>query len=231
MASTGTYGFGPSAANLTLVAFGRIGIRRSEITTQHLTDAAVEANLVQVKISNKQPNLWKSELYTQALTPGTATYTLPSRLIAIQALYISTTAGGVTQDRIVWPYSVFEYSSIPNKTQEGPPTSYWYDRQISPQITLWPVPDDPGDTTYTMKIRIIAQPQDVSQSNGLTLDMPYRWLDVYVSDLSYRLARIYAQHLEAQRKADAAEAWANAATEDKENVPLYLNVNTNSYYG
>ena len=229
MTSTGTYAFSPAASNLTLVAFGRVGIRRTEITAQHLADADVEANLIQVKISNLQPNLWKSELYTQVLTAGTATYALPARMIAIQAAYISIDSNGVTYDRIIWPYSVFEYASLPNKEQEGPSTAYWYDRQIIPQITFWPVPD--AEATYTLKLRIIAQPQDVSQVSGLTLDMPYRWLDVYVADLAYRMSRIYARDLEGQRKADAAEAWANAATEDQERVPLMLNCNVNSYYG
>lgn len=228
MSTTGLYQFNPAASNLTLVAFGRIGIRRTEITAQHLADADVEANLIQVKISNLQPNLWRSELYTQALTASTATYTLPARMIAIQAAYISIDSG-TTYDRIIWPYSVFEYASIPNKEQEGPPTAYWYDRQITPQITLWPVPDDAAD--YTLKLRIISQPQDVSQANGLNVDMPYRWLDLYVSDLAYRMSRIYARDLEQQRKIDAAEAWANAATEDQERVPLMLNCNTGSYYG
>lgn len=203
-----------------LTAFGRIGIRRTEITAQHLADAENEANLVQVKLSNKQPNLWTDELYEQALTAGTATYTLNARLIAIQAAFITTTSGGVSTDRVIWPYSTFEYAAIPDKTQEGPPTAYWYNRQITPQITLWPVPDDAA--TYALKLRVCRQIQDVSLANGTTLDLPYRWLDVFVADLAHRLSRIYAPDKEAMRKVDAAEAWTIAATEDQERLPTYL---------
>lgn len=228
MASTGTYAYSPAASNLMLTAFGRIGIRRTEITAQHLADAENEANLLQVNISNKQPNLWTDELYTQVLTESTATYALPARLIAIQACYLTTTTGGTSTDRILWPYSTFEYASLPNKTQEGPPTAYWYNRQITPEIKLWPVPD--GDATYTLNLRVCRQVQDVSLKSGTTLDLPYRWLDVYVADLAHRLSRIYATPLEAARKVDAAEAWANAATEDQERVPILFSMATGSYY-
>lgn len=228
MATTGTTAYSPAAANLTLTAFGRIGIRRTEITAQHLADAETEANLVQVKLSNLQPNLWTTELISTTLVESTATYTMPANIIALQAVYITTTAGGSATDRVIWPYSTFEYASIPDKTQEGSPTSYWYSRLSTPEISLWPVPDDAA--TYTLNIRAVTQIQDVSFKSGTTLDLPYRWLDVYVADLAHRLSRIYAQPLEAARKADAAEAWANAATEDQERVPLYVNANLGGYW-
>jgi hypothetical protein len=220
VASSGTYAYGPAASNLVLAAFARIGIRRTEITAQHMADAEQESNLVQVKLSNLQPNLWTDELYEQVLTASDGDYDLNARLIAIQAAYITTELNGVSTDRIIWPLSTFEYAAMPNKTQEGPPTSYWYDRKITPTIKLWPVPDDAA--TYTLKLRVCRQIQDVTIPGGVTLDLPYRWLDVFVADLAYRLARIYAPDKEAARKVDAAEAWTNAATEDQERVPMYI---------
>lgn len=211
-----------------LSAYARIGIRRTEITAQHMADAEQESNLVQVMLSNKQPNLWTDELYEQALTAGSGDYTLPDRMIAIQAAYITTSLNGVDQDRVIWPLSVFEWASLPNKTQQAPPTSYWYDRKITPIMHLWPVPDD--SATYTLKMRICRQIQDVTIPGGVTLDLPYRWLDVFVADLSYRLARIYAPDKEAARKVDSKEAWDNAATEDVENVPIYIQPNLSGYY-
>ncbi len=193
-----------------------------------MADAENEANLVQVKLANAQPNLWTDELYTQVLTESTSTYTLPARLIAIQAAYITTTTGGTSFDRLIWPLSTFEYASLPEKDQEAPPTSYWYNRQINPEISMWPVPD--GNATYTLKLRVCRQIQDVSLKSGATLDMPYRWLDVYVAELAYRMSRIYARDLEAQRKLDAQDAWNNAATEDQERVPLYFNMSLQGYY-
>lgn len=211
-----------------LTAFGRIGIRRTEITAQHLADAENEANLLQVNLANKQPNLWTDELYSQALTASDGSYDLPARLIAIQAAYLTTTSGSTSTDRIIWPLSTFEYAAIPDKTQEAPPTSYWYQRLATPVIYLWPVPDD--SATYTLKLRVCRQIQDVALASGTTLDLPYRWLDVYVADLAHRLSRIYAPDKEAMRKQDSIDAWANAATEDQERVPLYIQPQTSSYW-
>ena len=193
-----------------------------------MADAENEANLLQVRLANAQPNLWTDELYTQTLTASTATYALNARLIAIQAAYLTTTSGGISTDTIMFPLSTFEYSAIPNKTQEAVPNSYWYNRQITPEITMWPVPD--SNATYTLKLRVCRQIQDVKFSSGTTLDLPYRWLDVYVADLAHRLSRIYAPDKEPLRKADSMEAWANAATEDQERVPLYIQPQTQGYW-
>lgn len=228
MATTGTTNYGPAASNTTLTAFARIGIKRTEITAQHMADAEQEANLVQVKLSNLQPNLWTSTLLSTTLVEGTATYTLPASTIAIQACYLTTTSGGVSTDRIMWPYSVFEYSAIPDKTQQGPPTAYWYNRLSTPEITMWPVPD--GNATYTLNLRTVNQIEDVSLKSGANLDLPYRWLDVFVAELAYRLSRIYAPDKEVLRKADAQEAWSNAAFEDQERVPIYLSMSTGTYF-
>lgn len=220
MATTGTYAYNPAASNLTLSAFARIGIRRTEITAQHMADAEQEANLTQVEISNRVPNLWANELYTQTLTAGTATYVLPPRLVAFQAAYMTTTTGGVSTDRLIFPYSALEYAAIPDKTSQGQPTTYYLNTLIIPEISFWPVPD--ANATYTFKARLLRQIQDASLISGASVDMPYRWLDVFVAKLAHRLARIYAQPLEAQRKQDAEEAWAVAATTDQEDVPIYL---------
>lgn len=236
MASSGTYAFGPAASNLTLTAFGRCLIRRTEITAQHLADADSEANLLQVEWSSRQPNLWTSELYTQALTASDGDYDLPARMVAIQAAYITTTSGGVSTDQIIWPLSTFEYSSIPDKTQEGVPTSYWYNRTITPSIKLWPVPD--GNATYTLKLRILHQIQDASLVSGVTLDLPYRWLDAWVTGLAARLADIYPDALIKSKGpnaitdmwAKAERSWGIAATEDQERVPQYLNCSTAQYF-
>lgn len=228
MTTTGTTAYNPAASSLVLTAFGRIGVRRTEITAQHLADAEQEANLVQVKLANLQPNLWTSTLISTVLVSGTATYALPASTIAIQACYLTTTSGGVSTDRILWPYSVLEYASLPNKTEQGPPTAYWYNRLATPELSLWPVPD--ANATYTLKLRTLGQLSDVSVKSGTTLDLPYRWLDAYVADLAYRLARIYAPDKEVLRKADALEAWDNAAFEDQERVPIYLGMNIGGYY-
>lgn len=228
MASSGTYTFNPAIADVIMNAYGRIGIRRTDILAEHLVDAANEANLALVMFSNRQPNLWTSELVTQSLTSGVATYTLNARVIMILAAYISITVGSSTVDRIITPISTTEYAALPNKDQSAPPTQYWFNRQSTPQVTLWPVPD--SATTYTLKMQCVRQLQDASIPSGVTLDLPYRWLDAFTAELSARLAKRYKPDLEDRRKLDAAEAYAIAAMQDQENVPLYVRPMFDAYY-
>lgn len=202
-----------------------------------MDDATNEANLVNVEFTNRQPNLWTDELYTQALTASTATYTLPARMVAIQAAYLTVGTGSSSNDQILWPISTFDYAAIPQKTQESVPTSYWYNRQITPQITLWPVPN--SDSTYTLNLRILHQVQDVVLQNGTTLDLPFRWLDAWVSALAARLGDIYPDAL-VKTKGPAAiddlwkkaeRAWTFAATEDQEHgVGLFIQPQTQAYW-
>jgi hypothetical protein len=221
MTTSGTYNFNDSCANLTMIAFGRIGFKPTELTAQHLAVAAKEANLVGVSLSNRMPNLWKGQTWYRTLTVGQAAYILPNEVIAISTAFLTTTLNGVSVDRVIWPYSTFEYESIPNKSQSGSPSSYFYDRQSVPQVTLWPVPD--AAATYVLNMRIFSQTQDATLVNGTTLDLPYRWLDVFVAGLAHRLSRHFAPDKEQLRKADYQDAWTEAATEDQEHgVALYI---------
>lgn len=229
--SSGTYAWSPSIGDLTLNAFGRIGIRRTELTQQHLADAATESNLLQVEFSNRQPNLWKSELYTVNLVEGQATYTLPARMISPMAVYITVTPVGSSTsfDRILNPISTYEYAALPDKQTQASPTTYWYNRQIAPQITMWQVPD--GSANYVLNLQILSQPDDAKLPNGVTPNFPYRWMDAFTSSLAARLSVIYRPDMEDKRKADAERAWTIAAKEDIEYVPFFVYPALGTYYG
>jgi hypothetical protein len=143
--------------------------------------------------------------------------------------YISQNYGTSSQtDRYITPISRTVYASIANKQTTGYPTSFWYDRLESPTITFWPVPDSNGP--YTLNYYACTQMQDANLPAGETPDLPYRWLDVMVSGLSYRLAKSYAPQLEAIRSADYDKAMRIAQAQDTENVNFSLSPNLNSYY-
>lgn len=194
-----------------------------------MADADVEANLLQVTLGNRTPNLWRQEVYSVSLVESDAEYDLPARTVGIRDAYLTTTSGGVSTDRVVWPLSASEYDALPKKTLEAPPQSYYCQKNITPTVTVWPVPDDAA--TYTLKLRLMTQIQDASQVSGTTLDLPYRWLDVYVAGLAYRLACIYAPDREIKREADFEKAWANAASQDVEdNVSIYVSPVMGGYW-
>jgi hypothetical protein len=228
MTSSGTYAFNPPISDVVLSAYSRIQIRRAQLLAEHLTDAAREANYLLIEISNKQPNLWRSELQTISLVQGTATYALPSRTVMVLAAYIRTGSGASQNDRLIFPISTYEYASYPNKNAQGFSSVFWFDRQIIPQITLWTVPDE--SSTYTLLLQTATQIQDANLPAGETADLPNRFLDAFVAGLAYRLARIWKPELEAARKVDAAEAWGIAATQDVEDVAMTIAPGLDSYF-
>jgi hypothetical protein len=228
MASSGTYAFAPTNADLVLGAFGRIQIRPSAIVTEHLTQAARQANLLMAEMNNRQPNLWASENQDITLVLSTKTYTLPVNTIMISTAVLRTNDGDDDQnDRVIWPVSTSEYWSYPNKLTEGVPNVYWFDRQIIPQITFWPVPD--ASSTYIVKAQYLRQLQDVNLASGETPNLPNRWFDVFEAGLAYRLSRFYAPQLEQLRGQDYEKAWAVSATQDTENTAMYLTPMVSAY--
>lgn len=219
-----TYNFMPATAELIVAAFGRIQVRRNEILTQHINDAIMELNLLQAKMDNMGPNLWTVDLQTLPLAQGQATYSIPAETIMILDAYL--TIAGI--DRIIFPISRTEYASIPNKESQGTPSQFWFDRTISPSITLWLVPDANGP--YILNYFRYRQITDAVITNGFNPEAPVRWLDALVAGLSHRLARIYAPQLEQIRKADADEAWTIAATQDTENVSMVIAPGLSGYF-
>lgn len=218
---------------MTLLAFGRIGLRRTELTVQHLEDAATEANLVQVTLGNHQPNLWTSEVYDITLTEGDAEYDLPTRMIAVQDVYITTTPSGAgassATDRVIYPMTLTQYDAQPNKTIEAAPTAYLIQKTLAPTITFWQVPD--GNATYEAHVRILSRMEDVNPKSGYTLDMPYVYLDVFVAGLAHRLARIYAPDKEMIRKQDYMDALAVAQnTDTQDNTMLTIAPSFSGYF-
>jgi hypothetical protein len=229
MTSTGTYAFNPAADGLTLSAFGRIQMRGPQVTMEHFADAAKEFNLLQVELSNNQPNLWRSETFPITLIEDQATYTLPVRMVAIQDVYMRLTANTVSSDRLLAPLSLTEYDAMADKGRTGIPTAYMIEKLMAPTITLNPIPDDAA--AYTVYVRLLGQPQDVSLKNGTTLDMPYRYLDAAVAGLAHRMARNWKPELEMARKIDFKEALMAAQnTDTQDSVNIYFQPDFSPYY-
>lgn len=229
MTSSGTYAFSLSNGEAVLAAYERCQIRLPSIRQEHMLTARRELNFLLSEFSNKQVNLWEVTLRSASLSQGTATYSINANTVMLLDVYISLNQGASNQtDRYITPLSRTDYASIANKSSQGFPTSYWFDRTINPTITFWPVPDSGGP--YTLNYYCCTQIQDANLPGGETPDIPYRWTDALVSGLAYRLCRVYKPELEAIRKTDAMEAWTVAATQDTENAPVAITPSVSSYY-
>lgn len=224
MATSGTYAFNPSLGELVLNALSRVGIRGNNILTTHLYDARMEANLLQAEWNNKQVNLWTVDLVSTALTAGTAEYDVADETVMILDAYIND---GYT-DTTMSPLSRTEYAAIPDKTIQGKPTQFWFDRLEDAILKLWPVPD--SSATYTLNYYRCKLIQDAAMANGTTLQIPQLWLDAFAAGLAYRLSRIYAPQIRDALKLDYMEAWNVAATQNVENVALNITPGLGGYF-
>lgn len=235
MTSSGTYAFNPSAADMVLTAFSRCGKSSAMLTAEHMRTASDEANYVNVTWANAGVNLWESKLLQLPspgvqLTKGVGTLVLPQTTVAVLFAYRETLSGNpaAASDITLGPLSTTEYGAINNKLTQGPPTSYWFDRQIIPNFVMWPVPDQ--SNTYGMFVRVLQQIQDVVLPAGVTLDVPYRFFDAFVAALAERLSVHYAPERYSLLNQRSLAAWEMATTRGAEDVRFVISPAIGSYY-
>ena len=229
MTTSGTYAFNPSLGELTLYAFNLCGIRNTSIVQEHMTSARMATNLMCARWSNQGVNLWKVDLVSTALVTGQSTYNVGTNTVMMLDAYISNDATGDNIDRIILPVSRTEYASYPNKEQQGFPTVYWFDRLLSPTVTLWPVPNvDNGPQTLNY-YRVI-QIQDSNFVSGQTVDIPYLWLEAFALGLAQRLAMVWSPDKLSLLKPLADEAYEIAASQNVEQAQQYISPQIAGYF-
>lgn len=230
MTTSGVYTYNPSIGEVVLYAFNLCGIRSTALTQEHLNSAKQAMNMMLSTWANRSVNLWKVDKVDVTLVAGQSVYPVEARTIMVLDAYVSTPqATGLTTDRIIVPISRTEYANYPNKSQQGFPTVFWFDRLIDPTITIWPVPDGSGNPTSLSYYRVM-QIEDAQLPGGETLDLPYRWLDAFSSGLAYYLARLWAPERKADLKQDAEEAYQLAAAQDVENTQFYISPQIAGYF-
>jgi hypothetical protein len=228
MATSGTYTYNPGLGELTLYAYNLIGIRNTAVLQEHMTAARMAANMMLSRWANQGVNLWCVDLVTTALVTGQKTYTVDANTVVMLDTYIQTDNGnGQPVDRLILPVSRTEYASYPNKDQEGFTTTYWFDRLLSPNVTLWPVPDG---TTTSLKYYRVRQMQDANLQNGQTVEIPYLWMEAFAYGLAQRLATIWSPDKLAFLKPMADEAYQIAAAQNIETAQQYISPMISGYF-
>jgi hypothetical protein len=219
MTTSNTYGFNPPLADIIIAAYGRCQIRRGALSVEHLIDAAMAANLLQVDWSNEQVNLWTVEQASTPLTPFKATYDVDASTVMIMATWIRT-GDDPKKDRILTSVDRDSYAAYPDKTTPGSPSVYWFNHLIQPTITLWQPPDDTQPRTLCyFRAR---QLQDASVPSGMNAEVPYRFLEAYTSGLAFKLAELYAPARMKELAERAVGAFTKAKNRDVEDAPLRI---------
>jgi len=185
MATSGVANFNLDLAEVVEEAFERVG---GELRTGYdLRTARRSLNLMFADWANRGLNMFTYEQGTQVLTPGVATYVLPTDTVDLLEHVIRTGAGNVSTqaDLTITRISVSTYATIPNKLQQARPIQIFIERLNTPRFTVWPVPDD--TQTYTLVYYRLRRIQNAGDGVD-TMDMPFRFLPCMVAGLAYHLA-------------------------------------------
>lgn len=219
MATSGVANFNLDLAEVVEEAFERAG---GELRTGYdLRTARRSLNLMFADWANRGLNMFTYEQGTQVLTPGVATYDLPTDTVDLLEHVIRTGAGNVSTqaDLTITRISVSTYATIPNKLQQARPIQIFIERLNTPRFTVWPVPDD--TQTYTLVYYRLRRIQNAGDGVD-TMDMPFRFLPCMVAGLAYHLALKIPGGGERLGilKQQYDEAWALASEEDREKAAV-----------
>jgi hypothetical protein len=187
MATSGTVAFRPDVEEIIAESFERVGMDAQNMTGYQAVAARRSLNLLFSEFANRGINYWTVQNNTLALTQGTSTYTLPAGTIDLIDVVIRESVGGTQTDTVLPRVSISDYNQIPNKTTQAKPSQYMLDKQYTPVLYVWQVPDN---NNYSLVYWSINQLEDVTASNQ-DADIPYRWNDCICAGLASKLALKY----------------------------------------
>lgn len=213
MTTSSSRDFDLDVAEIIEEAYERCGL---EVRTGYDARTARRSmNLMFADWANRGLNLWTVTQATLSLVSGTAAYSLASNYTDLLEVVVRNSSN---VDTSLSKMSRSEYLAIPNKTNTGRPTQYFYNRQVTPSITLWPTPNDSTDTLVYYYVNRI---QDVDALQNTT-DAPFRFLPCMVAGLAYYIAIKKAPERVQMLKSIYEEEFQRAADEDEDRVSLKL---------
>lgn len=212
MTTSGSRDFNLDVAEAIEEAYERIGLEMR--TGYDAKTARRSMNLMFAEWANRGLNLWTVATGTTTLTQGTSQYTLAEDVVDLLDMVLRRSGTDYELTRI----SRGDYLDFPNKTDQGRPSQFYFDRQIAPEITLWQTPENSTDQLVYYYVQRI---EDVDSLTNTTA-VPFRFYPCMVAGLSYYLAIKRAPDRVQMMKSIYEEEFQRAANEDEDKVPLML---------
>jgi hypothetical protein len=168
--------------------------------------------------ANRGLNQWTIKQRTVTMVPGDGDYDLGQDVIDILSVVVKRDGTDYSLERL----SRDGFLTIPNKTTQGRVNQFFLDRQITPVLKLWPVPDNSTDVVYYDALTRM----DDADIYTNTMDMPFRFYPCLAAGLAYYIALKRAPNRIQMLKAVYEEEFDRAATEDRDRssfnvVPKY----------
>ena len=206
MATSSSTNFELDVAEYIEEAFERCGLEAK--TGYDLQTARRSMNIMLAEWPNRGLNQWTIEQRTQALTADDSEYSLGTDLIDILSLVVRRSGTDFTMTRI----SRDAFLNLPNKTSTGRPTQYFLDRQITPNLKLFPTPENSTDViVYDALTRI----QDADTQVN-TMEIPFRFFPCFTAGLAYYIAMKKAPDRIQLLKTVYEEEFDRAMAEDRD---------------
>jgi len=212
MTTSGSRDFNLDVGEIIEEAYERCGL---EVRTGYDARTARRSlNLMFADWANRGLNLWTVKQGTITLTVGQAQETLTDDVVDLLEVTLRRDGTDYEVERI----SRGEYATLPNKTTQGRPSQYYFDRQIDPVINLWSVPENSTDQLIYYYVRRIEDADTLVN----TTDMPFRFYPCMVAGLAYYLAMKRSPDRIQLLKSVYEEEFQRAADEDEGRTPLKL---------
>lgn len=212
MATSGSRDFNLDVAEAIEEAYERIGLEMR--TGYDAKTARRSMNLMFAEWANRGLNLWTVANGTTTVTQGTAQYTLEEDVVDILDMALRRSGTDYEMERI----SRSNYLDFPNKSDQGRPSQFYFDRQIAPVINLWQVPENSTDQLIYYYVQRIEDVDALTNTTGI----PFRFYPCMVAGLAYYLAVKRAPDRVQMMKSIYEEEFQRAANEDEAKVPLTL---------
>lgn len=231
MATSGTKTFNLDLGEYIEEAFERCGIEVRAGYDQRTARRSL--NLLLAEWANRGLNQWTIARDSITVSPtggvssGGVIYDLPEATIDIISMacrFVSTSGSQNQQDLTVDRISRDYYLSIPNKLSIGRPLQFYVNRQITPQLVIWPKPD----TSYYLIVDKLVRMDDAG-SGANTIDIPFRFYPCLVAGLAYYIAMKKAPDRVQLLKAVYEEEFDRAKSEDRDRASLQLTPVRNWY--
>ena len=200
-------------------AFERCGL---EVRTGYdLKTAKRSLNLMLAEWANRGLNQWTIKQTTQALVAGDAEYSLGPETIDVLSVALRRGGTDLNMERI----SRDEYLNIPNKSTEARPTQFFLDRQLNPNLKVWPTPENSTDVlVFDRLVRM-----DDASNYTNTLEIPFRFYPCLAAGLAYYISIKRAPDRIQILKAVYEEELDRAMTEDRDRASFNVSPSLDYY--
>ena len=215
MATSNSRDFDLDVAEIIEEAYERCGLEMR--TGYDARTARRSLNLMFADWANRGLNMWTVTQATKAITSGTATYSFDATHVDLLEVVLRNSSN---VDFTLTQMSRSEYLTIPNKGTTGQPSQYFFNRQVTPTITLWATPD----ASYTLVYYYVRRIQDADALVNTT-DAPFRFLPCMAAGLAYYISIKRAPERIQILKSVYEEEFQRAASEDANSTPLKLTPN------